>query len=131
VDNISPDVVEKDNPADDKNATVTNLISKYLPRAEVGPEGSILFTTRKPRAAVIVVGRDAKLCVHLPKMDENEAIDLLLRESGKDGDDHSANALARELGHLPLAISYAELIYERWMSHSNSTWMIFGKQKAM
>jgi hypothetical protein len=107
VDNISPSIVEEDKSTDDKSATVSKLIEKYLPRGEAGPEGSILFTTRKPEAAKIVVGRDAKFCVHLPEMDENEAIDLLLRESGKNGDDESVKAVVSDLGHLPLAVSQA------------------------
>jgi hypothetical protein len=108
VDNINPDVPNEDDTiSDDMNATVVDLLSDFLPREGTKPRGSIILTTRKPRAAEIVVGGDASLCVGLGKMDEKDAFDLLCRASGKSNDDDSAWCIAKELGCLPLAINQA------------------------
>lgn len=108
VDNINPDIVHDDTTnTDDKNATVVDLVRNFLPRNGTKPHGSIILTTRKPRAAEIVVGGDANLCIRAGEMDEKEAVDLLQSASGKlDGGD-KAQSIAKVLGYLPLAINQA------------------------
>jgi hypothetical protein len=109
VDNINPDIPNDDNTiSTDKNVTVADLVRDFLPREGTKPRGSIILTTRKPRAAEIVVGDDPSRCVGVGEMDEKEAVDLLLRVSGKsDDDDNSAWCIAKEFGYLPLAINQA------------------------
>ncbi|KAH0565545.1 hypothetical protein GP486_001058 [Trichoglossum hirsutum] len=108
VDNINPDAVRDDNGnSDDMNATVIDLVRDFLPREGTRPQGSIMLTTRKPRAAEIVVGDDANLCIGVGKMDEEEAVNLLRRVSGKSEDADCVHRIAKELGYLPLAINQA------------------------
>jgi hypothetical protein len=104
VDNINPDIPNDDNTiSNDK----VDLVRDFLPREGTKPQGSIILTTRKPRAAERVVGGDLSLCVGVGKMDEKDAVDLLNRVSGKSNDDHNAWCIAKELGFLPLAINQA------------------------
>jgi hypothetical protein len=105
VDNINRDAQNNDNTISDD--TVVDLLSDFLPREGTKPRGSIILTTRKPRAAELVVGDNASLCVGLGAMDEKDALDLLRRVSGKSNDDDSAWCIAKELGCLPLAINQA------------------------
>jgi hypothetical protein len=58
VDNIAPVVSDGDpmNAEKVREVTVVDIVSRFLPRAEAEPKGSVLFTTRKPQAAEIVVG---------------------------------------------------------------------------
>jgi len=109
VDNINPDVPNDDDTiSNDKNVTVVDLVRDFLPREGTKPRGSVILTTRKPRAAEIVVGGDPSRCVSVGEMDEKEAVDLLLRASGKSNDDdNSAWCIAKEFGCLPLAINQA------------------------
>jgi|SRR5579862_4736354 len=107
VDNINPDAVSDNGNSDDMNVTVVDLVRDFLPREGTRPRGSIILTTRKPRAAEIVAGGDANLCIGVDKMDEEEAVNLLRRASGKSEDDDCARRIAKELGYLPLAINQA------------------------
>ena len=108
VDNVNPEIVDKDDEkANEKDATVADLIHNFLPREGTKPQGSIILTTRKPRAAALVVG-DANRSIELGKMDEKDAVELLYRASGRSNDDNSvAHSIAKELGYLPLIINQA------------------------
>jgi len=108
VDNINPEIVDvEDQIMDDLDATVTDLVRDFLPREGTSPRGSILLTTRKPRVAETVVGSNSNLCIGLGEMDEKDAVDLLLRASGRANGNESAETIVKELGYHPLAINQA------------------------
>jgi AAA domain len=93
--------------SDNMNAVADDLVRDFLPRDSTTPRGSIILTTRNLRAAEIVVGGDTNLCIEAGEMNEQEAVDILSRASGKSDDRNSAHRIAKELGYLPLAINQA------------------------
>jgi hypothetical protein len=108
VDNVNPEIVEgEDTVIDDTDATVTDLVRDFLPREGTSPRGSILLTTRKPRIAETVVGSNSNLCIGLGEMDKKDAVDLLLRASGRANASDSAETIVKELGYHPLALNQA------------------------
>jgi hypothetical protein len=116
VDNVNPDrlVADDANPdgpakPDEERATVGKIIEEFLPREGLTPQGTIIFTTRKPEAAEGLVGRSTHPCVEVGKMEPVEAVQLLLRASGESDDASSsfAESVAKELGYLPIAINQA------------------------
>ena len=108
VDNIHPDIDDgSETETNDNNAILRKLITEFLPREGCHPQGSLILTTRKPEAAKLAVGRNLDLCIELGAMNEEEAVDLLYRASGRMDDEGSALSIVKELGYLPLAINQA------------------------
>ena len=79
------------------NARKSEEVQPYLPQ---GGSGHVIITSRNPN------WRGVGSTLHVEEMDMPKAVEFLLKRTGQ-RDEEAANALAEELGRLPLALEQA------------------------